>query len=245
MKIPSKLLGIVLAVICLAVGVIFIFGLEFDVILTEVAIGSTFLALGISVLLFVEQIPSKLLAEVFVVLYIPVGVGFILKGSFDYIKADILAEVALGFTEVAFGFALLGIGITVSLYVGQMERTANFYFDDKKGRLMDYNQKICEIDSKNSSDDLEYVLDRVECDLRAVSNWKIWALPEKQEDLIDNYVIKIIKNAHSKDTCKNNRKEICDLIDVGLKIIPKHKELGELKKKNYSHFVIREKPKIS
>ena len=154
-------------------------------------------------------------------LYCIFGLVFIFNPIFHLIKV-------IDLTEVALGFALLVFGITVLFFAEQVRGTANFYFDEKKGILMDYNQKISKIDAKNFSDDFEYVLDRVECDLRALSNWKIWALPEKQEDLINNYVIKIINNALSADTCKNNRKEICKLMQVSLEIAPNHKELIKL-----------------
>jgi uncharacterized protein YaaR (DUF327 family) len=137
-------------------------------------------------------------------------------------------------TELALGLALLFFGITVLFFAESMRKTANFYFDDKRGPLMDYDQKIYKINSKNSPDDLEYVLDRVECDLRALSNWKQWALLEKQKDLINNYVIKIIKNAYSKDTCNNNRKKICNIIDICLEFDNKSKRLKNLKNQNPS-----------
>jgi hypothetical protein len=223
MKNLSKLLGGVIAFICIAVGFIFIFWLEFEVSLTEVAIGSAFilLGIGIAVLFFLEQSPSKLLAVVFAGFYIAVGVGFIFVPPF--LKADFSVEAGIGFT-------LLGLGITVSLYVGQMESTANFYFDDKKKILMEYNQKISKIGSNNSSDDLGYVLDQVECDLIALSDFSVWASKDKKEDLVSNQIMKIIHNAQSKDTCNNNKKRRCRIIRVSLEIAPNHKELTELEK---------------
>lgn len=167
------------------------------------------------------------------ILYCIFGLVLIYNPIFHLIKVDL--------TEGSLGFALLIFGITVLFFAEQVRVTANFYFDEKKGILMDYNQKISKIDAKNFSEDFEYVLDRVECDLRALSNWKIWARPKKQEDLINNYVIKIINNALSADTCKNNRKEICKLMQVSLKIAPNHKKLIELKEENCAHFVMREK----
>jgi len=173
------------------------------------------------------KIPSKLLGEVFAVLYIAVGVAFIFIPPLYRLfkKADF--EI-VNLSEASLGFALLIAGITVSLFVEQMKRTADFYFDDKKKIFIDYNQKISEIDSNNSSEDLKYVLDKVECDLRALLNFCKWASTGKKE-LVNDQIMEIIENARSKDTCNNNGKKICDIIDICLEFDNKSKRLKELK----------------
>jgi hypothetical protein len=81
---------------------------------------------------------------------------------------------------------------------------------------------------KKIGEDTEGIIERCKYDLSAISHLRTWATSEKKKDLIE-CVINVIKSAKSIDTCKNNRKKICELIEISLKIAPNNKELINLK----------------
>ena len=135
-----------------------------------------------------------------------------------------METIAVGFSILALGFAYLS--------EMQMRALTHLNFDGKMAMMIDYNTRIIGMDTEKPSeryDKLDNILDQCKYDLRALSHLRYWAKREEKEDLIDNYVVEIINNALRKDTCKNSRKKICELIEISLKIIPKHHKLGTIR----------------
>lgn len=136
-----------------------------------------------------------------------------------------------GMDTIVFGFSILALGFA-SLSGMQMRALTHLNFDGKMAMMIDYNTRIIGMDTEKPSeryDNLDNILDQCKYDLRALSHLRYWAKREEKEDLIDNYVVEIINNALRKDTCKNSRKKICELIESSLKIIPKHHKLGTIR----------------
>jgi hypothetical protein len=136
-----------------------------------------------------------------------------------------------GMDAITFGFSILALGFA-SLSGIQMRALTHLNFDEKMAMMVIHNTRIIGIDTEKPSersDNLDSILDRCKYDLQALSHLRYWAKREEKEDLIDNYVVEIINNAQRKDTCKNNRKKLCELIEISLKIVPKHHKLGTIR----------------
>lgn len=73
---------------------------------------------------------------------------------------------------------------------------------------------------QNTEEIIGYTIERCKYDLLALSHLRYWAERKVKEDLINNYVVKIIDAVQIKDTCDNNREKICGLIEISLKITP-------------------------
>lgn len=151
---------------------------------------------------------------------------------FVYISRNDLANLSFWLAVTGIGISLMALALSrKSTY--QMHALTALNFDEKMAMMTDYKKRIAGIETEKPSeslDDLGYVLDKCNYDLRAISHLRWWANSNDRKKLIEEYVIPIINDAQRNDTCKNNRKIICGIIENALKVDPKNGKFKKLKK---------------
>lgn len=154
--------------------------------------------------------------------------------------------VALGSFEMqdltSVGLAVITLGISyITIIIAlssnkKMKALAKLNFDEKMAMMIIHKGNF-------EKTMLETVIERCKYDLRAMSHLIHWAknepTAEDKEKLI-KYVIDIIEGYQGCKKCDENEKyskNICDIIEISLEIVPDHKKLINLKKEmcSYGH----------
>jgi hypothetical protein len=138
-------------------------------------------------------------------------------------------------------FALLGLTVAIAFFTisylsfeYDMGIVMKFNYLDKIGRMVEYKKLIAEVNTEDGRNNLEYVLPQCRYALEALLVIEVSINDQKlKKDLIDK-AVDIINTAIIKDTCKNNKKEICKIIEICLKFAPNNEELEKIKKEYFS-----------